>query len=192
MAITQAFPQTRKDAPAIAQLPFTVSSEAFRYGEDGSVVDRVFLTSYNDHGKEIVLDRSFPDHFLEAFHFQIAEFHANTLAPIFLSADELARVKAQAVVSFGFGQIHLGKAATLVSSGCVQGGTLAGRQSILNFPSVGIRPDVDSPGRMTVWMAPALGCFALKTTYEERQSNGTYRLLTEKRALKVAVNAKPK
>jgi hypothetical protein len=39
--------------------------------------------------------------------------------------------------------------------------------------------------RMTWWMAPELGCFALRITTEEKQPDGTWRLVREKRALRI-------
>jgi hypothetical protein len=37
-------------------------------------------------------------------------------------------------------------------------------------------------------MAPELGCFALRITTEEKQTDGTWRLVREKRALRVNSN----
>ena len=41
---------------------------------------------------------------------------------------------------------------------------------------------------MTVWTAPALGCFALKITLEAERPDGTFHLAFAKQALKVNVN----
>jgi hypothetical protein len=41
--------------------------------------------------------------------------------------------------------------------------------------------------RLTLWMAPDLGCFALRITTEERRPD-TFRLVSRKQALKVTLN----
>ena len=41
---------------------------------------------------------------------------------------------------------------------------------------------------MTLWMAPDLGCFALRLTREERRPDGTFRLVLKKQATKVTLN----
>ena len=43
-------------------------------------------------------------------------------------------------------------------------------------------------GRMTLWLAPDLGCFALKVTYEEQRPDGTFHLVNAKQGLKVTLN----
>jgi DNA-directed RNA polymerase specialized sigma24 family protein len=42
--------------------------------------------------------------------------------------------------------------------------------------------------RRTLWMAPDLGCFALRVTTEVRRSDGSFHLVNEKEALKVTLN----
>jgi hypothetical protein len=41
---------------------------------------------------------------------------------------------------------------------------------------------------MTLWMSPNLGCFALRITLEARRPDGTFRLVSERRALRVKLN----
>ena len=40
---------------------------------------------------------------------------------------------------------------------------IVGRETILNYPTEAIRQRWTEHGRMTVWMAPGLGCFALNS-----------------------------
>ncbi len=40
-----------------------------------------------------------------------------------------------------------------------------------------------------MWMAPDLGCFALRLSLEEQRPDGAFRLVSEKQALRV--NVKP-
>jgi hypothetical protein len=47
---------------------------------------------------------------------------------------------------------------------------------------------MDDWRRMTLWMAPDLGCFALRITIEERGADGTFRLVLRKQAQKVTLN----
>ena len=42
--------------------------------------------------------------------------------------------------------------------------------------------------RVTVWMAPALNCFALRATVEAQQADGSWTLESEKKALRVTMN----
>jgi hypothetical protein len=191
LAMTQAFPQTRKETPPAAQIPYTVESETYRYAEDGSVVEKVLLTSYSDQGREIVLDKSFVGHPFETFQWKLGELHNQLALPLFYSKDELARFKSKAVVSLGFYQWYPGmKAAELTKARCVQGGAVVAREPILSFLAVAIRPEMQDHQRTTVWMAPDLGCFALKATVEEQRPDGTFHKVSEKRALKVTWNAK--
>jgi hypothetical protein len=38
---------------------------------------------------------------------------------------------------------------------------------------------------MTWWTAPDLGCFSLRITAEEKRADGAWRLVSEKRALRI-------
>jgi hypothetical protein len=59
---------------------------------------------------------------------------------------------------------------------------------ILNYPTEAVRERWTEHGRQTLWMAPELGCFALKITKEEERPDGTFHLAFAKQALKVNVN----
>jgi hypothetical protein len=62
------------------------------------------------------------------------------------------------------------------------------RAMILNYPTEAVRERWTEHGRQTLWMAPELGCFALKITKEEERPDGTFHLAFAKQALKVNVN----
>ncbi len=63
------------------------------------------------------------------------------------------------------------------------------RETILDYPTVAIQLPLDgNRRRRTVWMAPALGCFALKVTTEEQLADGRFLLLSAKEAIKVRLN----
>jgi hypothetical protein len=38
---------------------------------------------------------------------------------------------------------------------------------------------------MTIWMAPDLACFALRSVYEAEQPDGSFKVVAEKRAVRV-------
>jgi hypothetical protein len=42
-----------------------------------------------------------------------------------------------------------------------------------------------------LWLAPSLGCFALKVSTEAQQADGRFRLLNGKQAVKVQLNPDP-
>ena len=65
---------------------------------------------------------------------------------------------------------------------------LVGQQTILNYPTTAIQPRIGGSVRMTRWPAPDLGCFALRITTEEKRTDGSFRLVQEKRALSVNLN----
>lgn len=79
------------------------------------------------------------------------------------------------------------KVATGADHSCVDR-PLAGRATILNHPTEAVRERWTEHGRMTLWLAPDLGCFALKVTYEEQRPDGSFHLVSAKQALKVTLN----
>jgi hypothetical protein len=81
---------------------------------------------------------------------------------------------------------HWAGAADFVRSGCVnQGQPVVERKTILGYPTVAIQTRFGGREKMTLWMAPDLDCFALMTRDEERQADGSYRVVGEKHALSV-------
>jgi hypothetical protein len=78
---------------------------------------------------------------------------------------------------------HYGLAwdATGLDTGSIDG-TIVGQGTILNYPTVAVRPRMAGSVRMTSWMAPDLGCFALRITTEEKRPDGALRSVQEKRA----------
>jgi len=88
----------------------------------------------------------------------------------------------------GAAHYALPKAAGNPGIGCVDG-PVVDRETILDYPTVAIQLPLDGNGaRRTVWMAPALGCFALKVTTERQTTDGSFRLVSGKQAVKVRLN----
>ncbi len=158
-----------------ARIPYTVDSEFIRYANDGSSSIDMYGTSYNHNGREIMLSSWIPGHpFVSAIR--------RSLNGIGLILFDLS-------VSFRANAEREERAATAarVKRGCVDG-PVVGRDTLLNHPATAVQHPTLNGWRTTMWMAPDLGCFALRITTEDQRPDGTYRLVTEKRALKVNLN----
>ena len=77
--------------------------------------------------------------------------------------------------------------AGFVRSGCSSGRNVVGHETIAGHATT-IAQSESPTGRISVWMAPDLACFALKLTDEVREPNGTYRIKIRKEALEVTMN----
>jgi hypothetical protein len=198
VVVSKAIPQT---ATPQSRPPYTVLSEFVRYGSDGSATVEMYGTSYNDqYGREILLARHLPDPFKDVMARMLDSVSGATLsARMFLfrlspgGAEMLARRAAIAphpMVAMecadqrcltGVGSYSLPKASI---NGCAD--AVVDRETILNYATVAVQLPLDgNRRRRTVWMAPTLGCFALKATTEEQQADGTFRLVSAKQALVV-------
>jgi hypothetical protein len=153
------------------------------------------MTSYNQAGSEVVLSWSAPDQPLEGALWGAKLSASNTIERLkrrfLLSPDDEA--DDFAVVYSAANESHvLTERATLVNSGCRAAGPqgkVVGEDVILNYPTVAAQYGFFKM-RMTVWMAPALSCFALRTTVEGQQADGSWRTVSEKQAVKVTVTPK--
>lgn len=201
LIVSKAVSQT---ATPEARSPYTVLSEFVRYGNDGSSVVQMYGTSYNDrYGREILLARHLPDPFKDVMARMLDAASGATLpARMFLfrltpgGAEMLARRAAIAphpmvamecadqMCLSGVGSYVLPKASMNECADAV-----VDRETILNYATVALQLPLDgNRRRRTVWMAPALGCFALKVATEEQRADGTFRLLSAKQALVVRLN----
>jgi hypothetical protein len=124
-----------------------------------------------------------------------------------LSPDELEMVKRRAGHSVGVisgcadgtcltpARWFWWKAAAGAAAPCVDG-SVVGRETILGYPTTAVERSVSNPratqerpaARMTLWMAPDLGCFALRIRTEEQGPDGTFHLVSGKQALKVTLH----
>ena len=188
LAVTLALPQTPSLVSPPVRASYIVDSDVARYAADGSSSVELSLRSYNNDGSEVVL--------YEAAHSLLPSIKLGlqTIGPIVgrltllfvVSREQAEKAKLIARVSAGFEGYWLGSAAALIDSGCVNG-PVVGHETILNHRTVAVRQFNDSQ-RMTLWMAPDLGCFALRLTREERRPDGTFRLVLKKQAVKVTLN----
>jgi hypothetical protein len=169
LLVTQALPQTLRVASPLFRIPFTVDSEFVDHETDGSSKVEVVYTTYLDNGNEVVLSSYMPGH------------------PVITA---VRRVLESTSFIWGgiVGRYHWAGHADFVRSGCLIGGKpVVERISILGYQSVGV--EVSRPGdteRMTWWYAPDLDCFVLKMRTEERQPDGSYRVVKEKHALSIS------
>lgn len=172
---SQAFPQTLRLALPLVRIPYTVDSVFVRYADDGSPNVAMYCTLYSHHGSEILLSSFVPGHpFATAARRALAAtgfvlFHLTTL----FHPDTEQAERAATVVR--------------ISKGCVDHGQVVGQETILGYPTVAIQFS-GREERTTMWQSPDLGCFPLRLTDEQRRPDGTFRLLMERRALKVTSN----
>jgi hypothetical protein len=188
LGVTLALPQTLKLISPTVRAPYIVDSDIVRYGFDGTPSVELSLGSYNNDGSEVVV--------YEVAHSLLPaiKLGLQAIGPVVgrltllfvVSGEQAERAKLIARVSAGFEGYWLGGAATLIHSGCVNG-PVVGHETILNHQTIAVRQFNDRQ-RMTLWMAPDLGCFALRLTREERRSDGTFRLVLKKQATKVTTN----
>lgn len=204
LVVTQAVPQTRRLVSPPVRAPYVVDSEFVQYADDGSSEVVMHTTSYSQDGTEVLLSRTLPGNpigtaiarTLDAGFPHIGlESPLRGLPPEFverrraLLADPnhiglltgCARPMCWVTDHYCFSGI--GDART----GCAEAGVV-GHETILNYPTVAAQHPMGDSKRMTLWMAPDLGCFALRETLEERGPGGAFRLVSGKQALKVTWN----
>jgi hypothetical protein len=181
--------------------PYTVDSEITLYqGTRGcpecwmdAGPKNTVMTSYNEAGSEELLAWSAPDHRLEAALWAARLAVSNAVEAIrrnfLLTPDEEADNFAVVYATAGKSWV-VGERSTLLNSGCRPSdrrGEVIGQEIILEHPTMAARHNYWQT-RMTLWMAPELSCFALRATVEVQQPDGTWKLVSEKRAVKVTVN----
>jgi hypothetical protein len=201
LVVIQAVSQTLGSVAPPAQVSFVVESEFVQYADDGSRVVAMHATSYSQDGREVLLSRTLPGNPIGtaiARTFDAGLFRT-ALRP-HLTPEMEERIKAARAdpnhitlytgcdrptcwitSHYGFGGI--GDART----GCAQAGVV-GHDTILSYPTVAAQRALGDSKRMTLWMAPDLGCFALRVGLEERGPDGAFRVVSGKQALKVTWN----
>jgi hypothetical protein len=156
-------------------IPYTAKSAFVQCTDKDSALVDSHTTSYQREGREIVLSEFVPGHPLQT-------------------------AVRRALDTFGFVIFHIAQqfdkrysqsnaaTAILTKNGCVSArAQLIGRETILNCSTVTAQQDMGRQ-RMTMWLAPDLGCFALKLAIEERHSDGSFLWQREKITLKVNTN----
>ncbi len=208
LVVIQAFAQTLRPATPSVQVPYVVESEFVQYASDGSPKVAMHTTSYSRDRSEVLLSRTFPGNpmgtaVVSTFDVLMRQAQAHLwrgptpqLTPEMEEKLRAARANPNSIgLIFGCGQPTclftsrygfqgMGGEAT----GCAQDG-IVGHETILNYPTVAAQRVLgNSNQRMTLWMAPDLGCFALRVKLEEHGPDGAFHLVSGKQALKVTWN----
>ena len=199
LIVTQALPQPLPPE----NIPYTVDSEFLRYADDGSPSVEMYLTSYtNQNGAEALVSRSLPNH---PFGTALGRTLDATLPawqrlilPLTVTSAELEKIKKSRPPSIGFitgcadwtclllNRYFFRKPAIGGGNECVEG-TVVGRETILNYPTTAVELRGWDGSKTTLWMAPELGCFALKITSEDQRPDGSFHLEKAKQALKITL-----
>ena len=190
LVVTLALPQTHRLVSPPVRIPYIVDSDVVQYADDGTSAVEEHRGSYNDNGREVGVYAVYPS-FLNAIWHALGTAGSvvgRLTLPFIVSPELLKKFESAARVSAGSEHGYaLGSAAALIKAGCVCG-PVVGRETILGHPTVAVQPSLGSHQRVTFWMAPDLGCFALRITVEEQRPDGTFRLVIRKQALKVTLN----
>jgi len=195
--------QAAPQAPGI-HVPWTVDSELIKYADDGTSSVEMQMTSYKlDARNEVLLSRSVPGNvFMTAFGRTldvVGPALSRLTLPFVVDANTLERVRKMRREHPGIGLISgctgeadsdcltLGHYGLEAGNSCIAG-KIVDHATILNHATEAVRERWMEHGRMTIWSAPDLQCFALKVTYESQQADGSFHLVRAKQAVKVTVN----
>lgn len=182
-------------APAI---PWTVDSEFLQYSDDGSAVVEMMATSYMQGGSEMILSRWAPSNPIKTAMWQaadaIAPIHNRIVSNMMFDQAKLERIRkfraeraARTVGAVtGCGPLCLSVEHSYFerATPCIAD-TITGRDTILGHPTTAFRERWTEHGRMTLWMASDLGCITLRSVYETEQSDGSFKVVGEKRAVRI-------
>jgi hypothetical protein len=192
-------PLARPQAAPPAQ--WTVDSEFLAYADDGSSSVEMLATSYLMNGNETIWSRWSPDNPLKTAMWAATDglggFHNRLVTHLMFDRAKLEAIRKQRESNHGVGVVsgcgshcmHLehfnfSRATSGPTTACIEG-VVVGHDTILNYPVAAVRYRWTEHGRMTLWMTPDLGCFALRSTYEIEVRDGSFRLVAEKRAVKL-------
>jgi hypothetical protein len=190
--IGNAISQTPSPIPA----PWTAESEFIRYAPNGSSSIEMTTISYPRAGIEVLLSRSNPQ---------------NPLATVLYRAGDVALPAMGRAIQRAFGPPSVAGSFTMRAFGYVTGcaddpltgclqtahyyflkkpdtcidGSVVGEQTLLNHQAIGVLAQMGDSKRETFWLAPDLGCFALKIDIENRLPGGAFHLTEEKRVVRI-------
>jgi hypothetical protein len=194
-------PDRGRGLPASTRAGSCPMDRGFRiceYADDGSSSIEMYSTSYSVDGNETIWSRSIPGNPFKTALGTIIDIalpiHNRVMPPLMLNAQQIERMKRARAENFGIITGCGPQCLTLehffspkAVPGCIAG-AVAGREKILNDPTAAVRQRWTDHGRMTLWTASDLGCFALRVTYEEERAGGDFHLVAAKQAVKVTVN----
>jgi hypothetical protein len=182
--------------------PYVVDSEITLYGDlpgwlnvGYSGPQTALMTSYNQVGTEVLLSWTSPDHPFDgavwtaalAWSSLVGKVTRQFLLPDYVKAEREHR----SVVHVTVGKtLDIGLRDPLLNSGCHpadRGAEVIGQEVLQGYSTVVTRHDYYKR-KVTLWMAPELSCFALRARVELQQPDGSWKLESEKKAVKVTVN----
>ncbi|MEO8593185.1 MAG: hypothetical protein ABI759_07680 [Candidatus Solibacter sp.] len=173
--VAQALPQALNLTPYLAPLPYVVESNFIRPSEDGPQAVESSMLSYMDqYGSEIVLSTTFPGHGWRTVF-------RRTL-------DGLGFILMQVSLPFRNGaekQRRMQVTQEMIRSDCSRGGAVVGFETILNYPATAVALHENDHEKLTMWRAPALGCFPLRVLSEVANANGKYQVAWWREAVRV-------
>lgn len=203
LVLTAALPKTVELVEPAQKIPYTVDTDTTTFMRDGSVHE-LRMTTYMRDGVEVILART-PGNPLttpgirwamQTFAIQTLHFYSLVFSPV-------DRHRWAGFVASGCSNVPVDgirRAEPLVppyDDAARDVGTVVGHEAILGYQTTVTKHllpshdegDALQDGRViTLWQAPELGCFDLKMVHEQENSDGTYRLVEERHALKVTVN----
>lgn len=192
--IARGFPQSL----LLVAPPATITLEAeFRdYKDDGSYTVSEYRASYwaspFPEGGETLLSRSFPGDPLRS----AAE---DIFSPVRVRLERIAHRTIDPLFHRP-GRVEYSRAAAIALTDRIRNGctttnmhgrpmTVIGEETILNYTTTVSRLTYEEANvRLTEWFAPGLDCLSLRSTTEKAQADGTFRLVRERRVLKVTRN----
>jgi hypothetical protein len=193
--VVRAFPQA-----APGSIPYVVESEYFHY-ERGNRVVTMHTYSYNLQGGEQMVSRWVPGDSAGNATRQMLDVPVRIFSSFVIprltapgetpgaawirpvgSSGVIASCSRACLVTQSWG---MGSGAALIANGCVwPGSTVIERETILGHATVASSFTPRFGRRFTTWMAPDLGCFALKLT-EEYRIDDAFRVIGAKQALQI-------
>ena len=200
LVVAEALPKTLELFSPGLRSPYRVDSELVRYAKNGTATVEMYLTSFNDQGgREIIVSRSLPGNPLGTAAGRTLDAIPHVFGPLLLrlaliSNPGIANMLSTPKVVYECGEnclmvnsLFLPGYSANAARGCVNG-NVVDRQTILGYSTAAIQVEQSASRRMRFWLAPALGCFALRIETQEQQADGTFHLLSRKSAIKVSWN----
>jgi hypothetical protein len=198
------------DAFSEKVITYTVDSEIrhYRGPEMEGLPDRVLMTSYNYAGTEMLQSWTYPDYPVETALLKARMVRDRAVKRLAWPFEKIAKyyyifkydlaTPTAEPPEDSYATVHqygpdttllIGRRADLLSSGCrtIHGGAkVIGQEVILNYSTTVLQQwHRGGDRKLTLWMAPELSCFALRATVQEEQPDGSWKLIHEKKALKV-------
>jgi hypothetical protein len=171
----QAFPEAvRFGSPSPAlRTPYIARSEVTAYAKDGSSRLESTIYSHSYKGNEIVLMEEDPG---DPLHQAIIGFHASIHKLLLQFVPNVVMPESSSRDAWFSGY---------VKAGCVdKSDVVIGHETVLTHETTVIQ-SVGNGWRWTGWLAPDLGCFALRTRNEEPVAGGGYRVTKQRDTVQV-------